>query len=61
MIRYAVMDDLDFIIEKAFGHESEETRKFRRKQMLEHENPEWIKDFAERLRRLELKGERVKG
>jgi hypothetical protein len=56
----AVMDDLDFIVEKAFGHESEEKRKFRRKQMLDHENPEWIKEFAERLRRLEEERERVK-
>ncbi len=55
------MDDLDFIVETVFGHESEAERKIHREQMLAYENPEWTKEFAKRLKRLFGEEERSKG
>jgi hypothetical protein len=46
------MEDLDFIVETVFGHEPEEERQSAREKMLANGNPEWIKDFAKKLRRL---------
>jgi hypothetical protein len=54
------MEDLDFIVETVFGHESEAERKNTREEMLSNGNRRWITEFAERLRRLERERERVK-
>jgi hypothetical protein len=54
------MDDLDFIVETVFGHESEAERKGYREKMLTEENPRWIREFAKRLRRLDMERERGK-
>jgi hypothetical protein len=54
------MEDLDFIVEKVFGHETEAERRTTREKMLSNGNRRWIKEFANRLRQLEQEGERVK-
>jgi hypothetical protein len=54
------MEDLDFIVETVFGHESEAERKSYREKMLFDENPRWIKEFARRLRRLDMERDRGK-
>jgi hypothetical protein len=54
------MEDLNFIVETVFRHEPEAERKNHRETMLANGNRRWIREFAERLRRLEEEGERVK-
>ncbi len=54
------MEDVDFIVETVFGHESEAERQNTREKMLSNGNRRWIAEFAERLRRLEQKREWVK-
>jgi hypothetical protein len=46
------MEDLDFIVETVFGHESEAERRTTREKMLANGNHQWITEFAQRLRRL---------
>jgi hypothetical protein len=55
------MDDLDFIMETVFGHESEAERRTTREKMLANGNCQWITEFAKRLRRLVPEREKGKG
>jgi hypothetical protein len=54
------MEDLDFIVETVFGHESEAERRTTREKLLSNGNHRWITEFANRLRKLEQEGKRVK-
>lgn len=42
------MDDLDYIVETVFGHESEADKHYYRERLLSDENPGWTKEFAKK-------------
>jgi hypothetical protein len=46
------MDDLDYIVETVFGHESEAEKQSYREKLSFNGNPRWTKEFAARLRQL---------